>query len=136
VFPCLPTIGLGKSKGYKKQSFLGFIQLHIGKICVAVAISFQICRFCQVRLHTRIVEFLTEEQITEFKEAFSVFDKDGDGNISAKELGIVMRSLGQNPTEKELDKLVNDADEDGDGTIDFDEFLVMMANMLRVTLMS
>lgn len=79
-----------------------------------------------------MVEFLTEEQITEFKEAFSVFDKNGDGNISAKELGIVMRSLGQNPTEKELDKLINDADKDGNGTIDFDEFLVMMANMLRV----
>ena len=39
---------------------------------------------------------LTEEQIAEFKEAFSLFDKDGDGTITTKELGTVMRSLGQN----------------------------------------
>lgn len=48
---------------------------------------------------------LTEEQIAEFKEAFSLFDKDGDGTITTKELGTVMRSLGQNPTEAELQEM-------------------------------
>lgn len=47
---------------------------------------------------------LTDEQIAEFKEAFSLFDKDGDGTITTKELGTVMRSLGQNPTEVKLYK--------------------------------
>lgn len=51
---------------------------------------------------------LTQEQITEFKEAFSLFDKDGDGSITTKELGVVMRSLGQNPTEAELQDMVID----------------------------
>ena len=38
---------------------------------------------------------LTEEQIAEFKEAFSLFDKDGDGTITTKELGKVFRMLGR-----------------------------------------
>lgn len=69
---------------------------------------------------------LTEEQIAEFKEAFSLFDKDGDGTITTKELGTVMRSLGQNPTEAELQDMINEVDADGNGTIDFPEFLTMM----------
>ena len=64
---------------------------------------------------------LTEEQIAEFKEAFSLFDKDGDGTITTKELGTVMRSLGQNPTEAELQDMINEVDADGSGTIDFPE---------------
>lgn len=42
-----------------------------------------------------------------------MFDKDGDGTITTKELGTVMRSLGQNPTEAELQDMVNEVDEDG-----------------------
>ena len=38
-----------------------------------------------------MTEQLTEDQISEFKEAFSLFDKDGDGTITTKELGTVMR---------------------------------------------
>ena len=55
-----------------------------------------------------------------------MFDKDGNGTIDIEELGIVMRSLGQSPTKEELDTIINDADIDGDGQIDFDEFVVMM----------
>ncbi|KAI9093682.1 hypothetical protein K1719_027131 [Acacia pycnantha] len=56
---------------------------------------------------------LTDDQISEFKEAFSLFDKDGDGYITTQELGIVMRSLGQNPTEAELQDIINEVDADG-----------------------
>ena len=56
---------------------------------------------------------LSEEQIAEFKEAFMLFDKDLDGRITSTELGIVMRSLGQRPTEAELKNMVTIVDQDG-----------------------
>ncbi len=51
---------------------------------------------------------LSKEQIAEFKDAFVVYDKDGDGTMSVKELGSVMRSLGQNPTEQALQDMINE----------------------------
>ncbi|CAM4481875.1 unnamed protein product [Lepidochelys olivacea] len=74
---------------------------------------------------------LAEEQIAEFKEAFSLFDKDGDGSITTGELGTVMWSLGQNPTEAELQDMVGELDTDGSGTVDFPEFLSLMARKMR-----
>ena len=49
----------------------------------------------------------------EFREAFGLFDKNGDGTISSTELGTIMRSLGQNPTESELQDMINEVDVDG-----------------------
>jgi len=50
--------------------------------------------------------------VLEVKEAFELFDKDHSGFINSKELGMVMRSLGQNPTEQELMSMINEVDED------------------------
>lgn len=50
----------------------------------------------------------------EFKAAFDLFDTDGGGDISTKELGTVMRMLGQNPTKEELDEIIEEVDEDGE----------------------
>uniref|UniRef100_A0A3B1JUC8 Troponin C, skeletal muscle n=2 Tax=Astyanax mexicanus TaxID=7994 RepID=A0A3B1JUC8_ASTMX len=75
--------------------------------------------------------FLSEEMIAEFKAAFDMFDTDGGGDISTKELGTVMRMLGQNPSREELDAIIEEVDEDGSGTIDFEEFLVMMVQQLK-----
>ncbi|KAH6934708.1 hypothetical protein HPB50_027419 [Hyalomma asiaticum] len=61
---------------------------------------------------------LTEEQVAEFKEAFMLFDKDSDGRITSSELGIVMRSLGQRPTETELRNMVT--------LVDTDEFVTIL----------
>lgn len=49
----------------------------------------------------------------EFREAFSLFDKDGDGTMTTKELGTVMRSFGLDPSQKELNDMVAEVDVDG-----------------------
>eukprot|EP00415_Alexandrium_ostenfeldii_P003372 UN3372 len=77
---------------------------------------------------------LTEEQITEFKETFAIFDQDGDGTIDVKELGIVMRFTGENPTEPELQHMTSDIDV---RFIDFPKFLSLMtARNMKDTLMT
>ncbi|XP_052272169.1 neo-calmodulin-like isoform X2 [Dreissena polymorpha] len=65
---------------------------------------------------------------TYYRRAFDLFDPDGDGTITTLELGTVMRVIGQNPTEAELQDMVNEVDEDGNGTIEFEEFVKMMAS--------
>lgn len=51
--------------------------------------------------------------VTEFKQAFDIFDQDGGGDISTKELGRVMKLLGQTPSREELDKIIEEVDVDG-----------------------
>ena len=67
----------------------------------------------------------------EFKEVFMLFDKDEDGSISMAELAVVMRSLGQRPTETELREMVLDVDQNDNGMIEFNEFLQMMSKKMR-----
>ncbi|XVF42181.1 hypothetical protein PTKIN_Ptkin01aG0339300 [Pterospermum kingtungense] len=76
-------------------------------------------------------DVLSEEQIAEFQEAFCLFDKDGDGCITMEELAIAIRSLDQNPTEEELQNMINEVDTDGNGTIEFGEFLNLMARKMK-----
>eukprot|EP00759_Apiculatamorpha_spiralis_P029782 PhF_6_TR31806/c0_g1_i1/m.46922/K02183/CALM; calmodulin len=69
---------------------------------------------------------LTHEQIADFKDAFVMYDSQGNGEISAKDLGHVMRSLGRNPTEAELQDMINEVDQNSTGRITFPEFLSLM----------
>eukprot|EP00826_Nyctotherus_ovalis_P049525 TRINITY_DN599_c0_g3_i6.p1 TRINITY_DN599_c0_g3~~TRINITY_DN599_c0_g3_i6.p1 ORF type:complete len:550 (-),score=147.22 TRINITY_DN599_c0_g3_i6:103-1752(-) len=72
---------------------------------------------------------LRHEDITsseKLKEAFKIFDKDGDGHITVKEIKEV---LGGN--DEAVAELVKAADLDGDGQISFDEFTQMMMKLYR-----
>jgi Ca2+-binding EF-hand superfamily protein len=77
-------------------------------------------------------EQLTEEQIADYKEAFSLFDKDGDGIIKVSDLGLLVRSLNLNPTESEIAEMVSDVDPDGTGKVDFPEFISLMVQLHAV----
>ncbi|KAK2365185.1 calmodulin [Trifolium repens] len=74
---------------------------------------------------------LREEQISEFLEDFSLIDKNGDGCITIEELGTAIRSLDVNPTLEELQIMMNDVDTNGNGTIEFGEFLDFMARKMK-----
>ncbi|XP_042400121.1 calmodulin-like isoform X1 [Zingiber officinale] len=62
----------------------------------------------------------------ELKEAFKVFDKDQNGFISKNELKNVMMSLGEKLTDEEVDQMIKEADLDGDGQVNYEEFVKMM----------
>ncbi|KAI9097351.1 calmodulin variant 1 [Phlyctochytrium arcticum] len=68
---------------------------------------------------------LSEAQITEFREAFSLFDDDSDGFIPSSQLGTVMRAVGHCPTERELASLVS-SHKNPNG-VDFPEFLTLVS---------
>ena len=53
------------------------------------------------------------------------------GTIDAEELGTVLRSLGNQPTDEEVEDMIKEADKDGNGTIDFAEFIEMMPTQER-----
>merc|ERR1711881_443557 len=73
---------------------------------------------------------LTEEQLDEIREAFSLFDADASGMIDIRELKAAMRALGFEVKNEELKKMVADIDGDGNGTIEFGEFLQMMTGKM------
>ena len=80
---------------------------------------------------TGTAQGLSKEQIADFREAFSLFDFDENGSISAKELGEVLKALGQNPSMNELSDMINEVDQDGNGTVEFAEFVILMTNKVK-----
>jgi len=69
---------------------------------------------------------LNKEQIEEYKETFEMFDLDKDGTITADELQEVMKSMGRLFSRKEVKEMIAEVDVDDSGSIEFDEFLLMM----------
>lgn len=70
---------------------------------------------------------LTEEQISEVREAFVMFDRDNSGHISTNDLDAVMRCLGRDQSTSELQDMINEVDCDGTGIVEFPEFLDLLA---------
>ncbi|XP_022157783.1 probable calcium-binding protein CML25, partial [Momordica charantia] len=83
-----------------------------------------------VELNTKEID--PEELLENLREAFSVYDIDGNGSISAEELHEVLRSLGDDCTVDDCRQMISAVDSNGDGMISFDEFKVMMSTGLSV----
>jgi calmodulin len=68
----------------------------------------------------------------EIREAFKVFDRDNNGFISAAELRHVMTSIGEKLTDDEVDEMIREADQDGDGKIDCEFYALKRVPTLTV----
>lgn len=68
----------------------------------------------------------SDDQIADFQEAFMLFDTKGDGMIPASQVGEVLRALGQNPTEAEVRRLVQNQKTDANARITFEMFLPIL----------
>merc|ERR550532_2880627 len=87
--------------------------------------KFSFNMFCQVSAKFMIED--DEEQMKEeLKEAFRIYDKEGQGFITNDVLKDILREIDNTLTEEDLDGIVEEVDEDDSGTMDFDEFQEMM----------
>ena len=69
---------------------------------------------------------LTDDQRAEIEEAFRLLDIDGDGLITTHDIKIALRSIGFEPTKKEILHMISDADSNADGVINLPLFIKMM----------
>jgi len=79
-----------------------------------------------------IARFVADDEDTgaleeELREAFRLYDKQGNGYINVSDLRDILRALDEKITEDELDEMIAEIDTDGSGTVDFDEFMEMMS---------
>ena len=76
---------------------------------------------------------LTAEELAEFREIFNLVDLDKGGTISKDELKQLMHTLGLRPSQEELNAMVDEIDADGNGEIDFDEFVTVMSRKVNTS---
>lgn len=77
-------------------------------------------------LNLMSIKMAEKDSKEEIMKAFRLFDDDETGKISFKNLQRVAKELGENLTEEELQEMIDEADRDGDGEINQEEFLRIM----------
>lgn len=73
----------------------------------------------------------TPSEINQFKSEFQVFDLNGDGEVDADELTVIMEKLGEKVTKLKLEEMIAEVDEDKNGTVSFGEFVQMMQTVKK-----
>jgi len=82
--------------------------------------------FCQLCAKFLVEDPDIETMKRELKDAFRIYDKEGQGYITTETLRGLISELLAPLTGEELDGIIEELDEDGSGTMDFDEFCEMM----------
>ncbi|XP_072043251.1 neo-calmodulin-like [Amphiura filiformis] len=72
-----------------------------------------------------------EHRVSSIKKEFLLIDKNGDGKITAKELGAVLKQVGEDPNKKQLKDMIASVDTDGSGTLDFNEFVNLIIKQVK-----
>merc|ERR1719249_334266 len=97
------------------------MESYAGEIDEAGAGKFTLAMFCQIA-----ARFMIEDDEEQMKEAFRIYDRDGQGFITTDVLKEILREIDSTLTEGDLDNIIEEVDEDASGTLDFDEFQEMM----------
>ena len=82
-------------------------------------------------MNRKTVQEITEEQMDEYREAFDLFDKDGDGTISTGELKNLLRCFGQVYTDDEVQKIIETYDENETGSLEFEHMVAIMQMLIQ-----
>ncbi|EOY25178.1 hypothetical protein QUC31_009165 [Theobroma cacao] len=70
---------------------------------------------------------LNDEQIAELRDIFRSFDRNNDGSLTQLELGSLLRSLGLKPSPDQVEALIQKADTNSNGLVEFSEFVALVA---------
>merc|ERR1712011_57859 len=114
---------MGKSMGVKvdKDDMEGYAR----EVDESESGKFTFTQFCQIAARFMIED--DEEQMKEeLKEAFRIYDRDGQGFITTEVLREILQEIDNTLTDADLDGIIEEVDEDASGTLDFDEFVGMM----------
>eukprot|EP00873_Tetraselmis_striata_P007524 jgi/Tetstr1/427788/TSEL_017906.t1 len=74
---------------------------------------------------------LSDAEVAEFREVFDLVDKDRGGTIQADEVLELMQMLGMKPSKADVERMISEIDEDGNGEVDFSEFLQLEEALTR-----
>lgn len=83
-------------------------------------------QFANIASNFLIEDEDAEAMQQELKEAFRLYDREGNGYITTSTLKEILAALDDKLTNDDLDGMINEIDADGSGTVDFDEFMEMM----------
>ena len=109
-----------------KFTFLMFCQVKILTIFESEKVVEDIAYSSPSQVSAKLMIEDDEEQMKEeLKEAFRIYDKEGQGFITNEVLKEILREIDSTLTEDDLEGIIQEVNDDGSGTMDFDEFQEM-----------